>query len=91
MVPRGFWSVTRRWVIASGHLWRQMIGLVRSVAPRGMMDGPGNQMPPAPIPEASWWPSATGRSGMSSAILVGCDVRLVAIHLKSRRAAWTPF
>jgi hypothetical protein len=47
-------------------------------------------MPPAPQPEASWCPCATGGSGTSSAIRVGRAEILECIHLKLLRASCIP-
>ena len=48
-------------------------------------------MPPAPLPEASWCPSATGGNGMTSAMRVGRSAMLACIQRKSSSASWTPF
>ena len=91
IVPAGLSDVTRRLLMYSGHSRRHMTGMSACQPTRGLMLSPGNQTPPAPLPDASWCPSAEGASGMISASLVGRVVRSLAIHLKSSRAWWTPF
>jgi hypothetical protein len=48
MFPEGFKSVTRRFVTYLGQVCRHT-----TCASHGVREGPGNQMPPAPTPEAS--------------------------------------
>ena len=90
MVPRGLASVTNCALMWSGQTCRQTRGDVGSQPIRGVKAGPGNQMPPAPFPEASWCPVATGGRGTNSAIRVGRSAMLEAIHRKSSRASCTP-
>ena len=90
IVPVGFLSVTSLLTMNDGHLYRQRSGLPCTKPSRGEMWFPRNHTPPAPIPDASWCPSAAGSRGMSSAIRVGRDAMLLCIHRKSSKASWTP-
>mmetsp|Transcript_7717 Transcript_7717/g.19158 ORF Transcript_7717/g.19158 Transcript_7717/m.19158 type:complete len:219 (-) Transcript_7717:7368-8024(-) len=90
IVPVGLSDDTRRRVIYSGHSMRHRTGTSACQPFRGWSVSLGNHTPPAPFPEASWWPSAEGERGMSSAIRVGRDVRSRAIQRKSSRAWCTP-
>mmetsp|Transcript_2021 Transcript_2021/g.4988 ORF Transcript_2021/g.4988 Transcript_2021/m.4988 type:complete len:247 (-) Transcript_2021:1521-2261(-) len=89
MVPLGFSDVTKRSVIYCGHLSLQTTGSFLNPS-RGTRWSAGNQTPPAPRPEASWWPSADPDKGTNSAILVGRFSISASIQRKSSNAWWTP-
>lgn len=90
MVPCGLSSVTSWSTMCCGHLNLQATGMLEEYPHRGVMVGPGNHIPPAPVPEASWCPSATGGRGTSSAMRVGRVAMCLCIHRKSSRASCTP-
>lgn len=90
MLPEGLESVTSRDVMSCGHAWRQTSGALGLYPTRGARPAPGNQIPPAPAPDASWCPSATGGNGIISAMRVGRSAMLAFIQRKSSRASWTP-
>ena len=90
MVPWGLEDVMRACWICKGHSWRQTRGVWDGFGCLDATSGVGNQAPPQPFPDASWYPRADGRRGINSAIRVGRDDISVRIHWKSARAAWTP-
>ena len=69
MVPDGLLLETSLSVMYCGHSILHTTRLLVNPS-RGLRDGDGNQIPPAPLPEASWWPLAATAKGMSSANLV---------------------
>jgi|Transcript_3118 hypothetical protein len=88
-VPLGFSMVTSWSIMCCGHLSLHRTGwdLYPSLGTRCLA---GNHTPPAPLPDASWWPSAAASSGTSSAMRVGRRFKSFNIHRKSARASCTP-
>ncbi len=90
MEPCELSAITSQEEIKSGRRCHHARGCVEVKPAQGARCGPGNQIPPAPNPEASWCPSATGRRGTTSAIQVGRVLMFSCIHRKSSRAWQTP-
>ena len=86
MLPFGLCSVCSFDVIDSGQVKDQTIGVDGWRPHLGCNVGVGNHTPPAPLPDASWYPTADGDSGTNSAILVGQLAMSERSHLKSLMA-----
>ena len=86
MVTVRFLAVTRQKLMNFGHSKRHLTGMLALYPSHGWRAAPGNQAPPIPFPDASWYPWANREIRTSSANHVGLNISSCTIIQKSSRA-----